>query len=204
MATRVKICGITSVDDARQALDVGADAIGVVFYEPSPRAVSVQQVRQIASAVGPFVTLVGLFVNASADTINNVLKSVPLQLLQFHGDEPPEFCEQFGMPWCKAIRMAPDLDVVAEAEKFANAQALLFDAWQKDKYGGTGKVFEWQRVPQLGKPVILAGGLNPDNVVEAVKTVRPYAVDVSGGVEAAKGVKSPEKMQQFIERAKSA
>ncbi|MDM3871668.1 phosphoribosylanthranilate isomerase [Porticoccus sp. W117] len=204
MSTRVKICGITSVEDARHALQAGADAIGLVFYDKSPRFVETDVARQISAAVGPFVTLVGLFVNASAEQVNKVLGTVPLQVLQFHGDESSDFCRQFGRPWYKAIRMAPDLGVAEQVQAFGDSHGLLFDAWQADKYGGTGATFEWQRIPAMNKPVILAGGLTPENVVEAVKTVRPYAVDISGGVESSPGKKCPQKMQQFIERAKSA
>ena len=160
--------------------------------------------RKLLQRSAPIVTLVGLFVNASAEQVREVLDVVPLHVVQFHGDEDSAFCQQFGRPWYKAIRMAPELDVAAQAEAFSQSHGLLFDAWQKDKYGGTGATFEWHRIPQIAQPVILAGGLIPDNVAEAVKTVRPYAVDVSGGVESAPGVKCPQKMQQFIERAKGA
>ncbi|UTW45866.1 phosphoribosylanthranilate isomerase [bacterium SCSIO 12696] len=204
MTTRVKVCGITSVQDALDAVACGADAIGLVFYPPSPRAVTVEQAKSIALSVGPFVTVVGLFVNASQAEVNKVLAAVPIQVLQFHGDENNDFCSQFSRPWYKAIRMAPDLDVTEQTQAFSGSHGLLFDAWQKDKYGGTGATFEWARIPQIDRAVILAGGLNPDNVERAVKTVRPYAVDVSGGVERSPGKKCPQKMQQFIERAKSA
>lgn len=202
--TRVKICGITSVGDARAAVAAGVDAIGLVFFDKSPRAVSVAVARDICQAVGPFVTTVGLFVNAEPAFVADVLKQVPLHVLQFHGDETQEECEQYGRPWYKAIRMNPALDPVAEMARFSNASGYLFDAYNKDKYGGTGETFDWSRVPNGDQPVILAGGLTPDNVAEAVQTVAPYAVDVSGGVESAPGQKDTAKMQRFVAQAKNA
>lgn len=204
MATvRVKICGITSVVDAQQAVAAGADAIGLVFYDKSPRAVTVGQAAEIAAAVGPYVSVVGLFVNAGVEEVRSVLRRVPLHVLQFHGDEDESFCRQFNRPWYKAIRVGPELDVAAEMARFSAACGVLLDAWSDDKYGGTGKTFDWQRVPQSDRAVVLAGGLTPENVAEAVATVKPYAVDVSGGVEQAPGKKCPEKVRQFIESAKA-
>ena len=200
---RIKICGITSVEDALHAVSAGADAIGLVFYPQSPRAVSVQQAAEIAVAVGPYVTVVGLFVNADAEQVHSVLSKVPLHILQFHGDEDARFCEQFKRPWYKAIRMSPVLDPQQEMENFENAAGYLFDAWSKDIYGGTGETFDWQRIPQSDRPIILAGGLTPDNIAQAVAMVKPYGVDVSGGVEREPGQKCPQKIQQFIENAKS-
>ncbi len=204
--TRVKICGITSETDARAAADAGADAVGLVFYEDSPRFVTVEQAQQVAAAVGPFVTIVGLFVNASADRIRDILQQVPLHVLQFHGDEDNAFCQQFGRPWYKAIRMHPDRDPRAEMARYPSASACLFDAWQADKYGGTGQVFDWQRLSKVSlahnTPVILAGGLTPDNVADAIRQVAPYSVDVSGGVESAPGVKNAAMIQRFIDNVK--
>jgi phosphoribosylanthranilate isomerase len=199
MATRIKICGITRPEDAWRAAELGADAIGLVFYEPSPRNVSVEQASEILDILPPFVTSVGLFVNASADEINNILELLNLDLLQFHGEESPEFCASFGRPWIKAIRMAEGVDLHAEAERYADAWGLLLDAYHPALPGGTGESFEWDRVPSdLPTSVILAGGLSADNVGEAIRTVRPYAVDVSGGVEAEKGIKDWGKMADFV------
>ena len=197
---RVKICGITREEDAKAAVESGADAIGLVFYSKSPRYVDLTSAHKIACAVGPFVTVVGLFVNASIDQVNEVIDAVELDLLQFHGDEDEAYCAQFHMPYIKAIRMYPGLDVTDVMADYPSARGFLFDAWNKDKYGGTGETFEWQRLSGLDEtPYILAGGLNPDNIGEAVATARPYAVDVSGGVEVSPGIKSSELIQQFID-----
>lgn len=197
--TRIKICGITRPEDAEQAAKLGADAIGLVFYGPSPRNVDVEQASAVVDALPPFVTSVGLFVNASVDEIKAVLEHVNLDLLQFHGDESPEFCASFDRPWIKAIRMAEGVDLQAEAERYAQSWGLLLDAYHPALPGGTGESFEWARVPaDLSTSVVLAGGLNAENVAEAVATVRPYAVDVSGGVEAEKGVKDWGKMADFV------
>lgn len=201
---RTKICGITSVEDAIAVVEAGADAIGLVFYPPSSRFVQAEQAAAIARAAGPFVTVTGLFVDASADTINALLRQVPLHLLQFHGDEPAEFCESFGRPYIKALRMRPDMDVAAEIARYPSALGILLDAWRPGVPGGTGEVFDWHRVPsQAEKPLILAGGLTPDNVAEAVKTPGLYAVDVSGGVEQSPGKKDFRKVNAFIHNAKS-
>jgi len=201
--TRVKICGITRVEDARAAADAGADAIGLVFYQRSPRHVSVDDARAIAAAVGPFVTTVALFVNPEPSQVEEVVHRVRPGLLQFHGDEDGDFCDRFGQPWIKAIRMKPDGDPVAEMAKFPGASGFLFDAWSPDTYGGTGTTFDWKRIADLdGFPLILAGGLTPDNVGEAVRLLSPYAVDVSGGVEAARGVKDAGKVGRFVRAVK--
>jgi len=197
---RVKICGITREEDAKAAVESGADAIGLVFYSKSPRYVDLTSAHKIVCAVGPFVTVVGLFVNASIDQVNEVIDAVGLDLLQFHGDEDEAYCAQFHKPYIKAIRMSPGLDVKDVMADYPSARGFLFDAWNKDKYGGTGETFEWQRLSGLDEiPYVLAGGLNPDNIGEAVATARPYAVDVSGGVEVSPGVKSSELIQQFID-----
>lgn len=189
MRTRVKICGITRPEDGRAAARLGADAIGLVFYDHSPRAVSLDQAAAVMAGLPPFVTTVGLFVDPSAETVERVLGRLALDLLQFHGDEAPEFCARFGRPWLKAIRMRPGLDLQAEAERYHQARGLLLDAYRPGVPGGTGEVFEWDRVPQaLAGSIILAGGLTPDNVAAAIEQVRPYAVDVSGGVESAQGI----------------
>lgn len=199
MRTRIKICGITRPQDGQDAAQLGADAIGLVFYAPSPRAVNVEQATAICDALPPFVTRVGLFVNADRNEINTVLAEVPLDLLQFHGDETPADCEGYDRPYIKALRMAADVDVMAEAEAYERAAGILFDSYEAGVPGGTGQTFDWQRVPAgIKQPVILAGGLNPRNVATAVERVRPYAVDVSGGVETAKGIKDKGKMTAFI------
>lgn len=201
-STRVKICGITRVEDARAAAAAGADAIGLVFYPKSSRYIECSDAVNIARAVGPFVTVVGLFVNATVEDVTSTLSEVDLDLLQFHGDEDAAYCEQFGRPYIKAIRMEPELDVAEVMSKYPSASGFLFDAWNKDKYGGTGETFKWDRMPDLtDNALILAGGLTPDNVAEAVATTKPYAVDVSGGVEISPGIKSEQLIQQFIARA---
>jgi phosphoribosylanthranilate isomerase len=207
MRVRVKICGITRPEDGVAAARLGADAIGLVFYAPSPRHVTIAQAQAVCAALPPFVTVVGLFVDAPAPEVLAVLQAVPLDVLQFHGDEAPAYCAAFGRPWLKALRMRDGLDVAAEARRYAGAQGLLLDAYQPGQPGGTGTAFDWQRMPQgLDLPLILAGGLTPDNVAEAITVARPYAVDVSGGVEQAKGIKSADKMAAFmreVERVQS-
>ena len=206
--TRVKICGITRADDALAAVRAGADAIGLVFYAPSPRAVTVEQAAEICAVLPPFVTTVGLFVDASEADVTAVLARVPLDLLQFHGDESPAYCRSFGTPWIKALAMRDGLDVAACAERYAGARGLLLDAWVPGVPGGTGEVFDWARIPDtLPMPVVLAGGLTPDNVAQAIDQVRPWAVDVSGGVEARdasgnalRGIKSARAMNAFIQQ----
>jgi len=196
--TRIKICGITRPEDARAAVELGADALGLVFYPPSARCVSVEQAWEIARVVPPFVTLVGLFVNESKLTVRRVMEAVPIQILQFHGEEEESFCRSFHAPYIKAARVRPGLDLVKYAESYPTAQGLLLDAYVEG-YGGAGKAFDWSLVPQrLPLPVILSGGLDSGNVATAVRTVRPWAVDVSSGVEAAKGIKSAEKIAAFI------
>lgn len=199
---RVKICGITSVEDGVHAAHAGADAIGLVFYKPSSRYVAVDQAAAIAYGVGPLVTTVGLFVNESKAAIEQVLSQVPLQLIQFHGDEPAAFCEQFARPYIKAIRMEQGIDLEGAMAAHPKAMGFLLDAYKPGVPGGTGEVFDWQRVPtQLARRIVLAGGLTPENVATAREQVKPYGVDVSGGVEASPGKKSPEKVTAFIENA---
>jgi len=196
---RVKICGLTSVEDAKFVVAAGADAIGLVFYAKSPRAVDMKVAVDITRAVGPFVTVVGLFVDAAEQTIHDTLSAVPLHVIQFHGDESNAFCRQFAKPFIKAIRMAPDVIVFDTIAQFPDASSLLLDAYQPGLPGGTGQSFEWQRFPANAEvPLILAGGLTPENVAQAVAQTRPYAVDVSGGVELNPGKKCPNKVAQFI------
>lgn len=200
---RVKVCGITSTADAEAAVAAGADAIGLVFYAKSPRAVTVDQAAEIARKVGPFVTVVGLFVDAESEFVANVLNHVPLHVLQFHGNESESYCQQFKRPYLKALRMKDDLDVSTAMAKFSSAVGILLDAYRPGVPGGTGETFDWQRVPtQSSLPVVLAGGLNPENVATAVESTQVYGVDVSGGVEASPGKKDTEKMMAFVRHAK--
>jgi len=202
---RSKICGITRVDDALTAAKAGADAIGLVFYAKSPRAVDVRQAREIVAALPPFVTTVGLFVNASRCEINEILDAVPLDMLQFHGDETPAQCEGFHPPWFKALRVGNGEDIEAQVARYANASGILLDTFVAGVPGGTGERFDWSLIPAaLAKPLILAGGLTAENVQQAIAQVRPYAVDVSGGVEASKGVKDASKVMAFVGRVRSA
>ena len=199
MRTRVKICGITRPEDGLEAVRQGADAIGLVFYPPSPRAVSLAQASAITRVLPPFVTVVGLFVNASRQEIEQVRAATRLDLLQFHGDEQHVDCTGHGVPYIKVVRMRPEVDLHRERERFPDACGLLLDTYEKGKPGGTGRAFEWQRIPaDLASSIVLAGGLNSDNVEQAIREVRPYAVDVSGGVEAAKGIKDGAKIAAFI------
>lgn len=199
MRTRVKICGITREEDALAAVAAGADAIGLVFYPPSPRHVTPEQAGRITRRLPPFVTVVGLFVNADAETIAQSVAAGRVNLLQFHGQECPDYCAQHGLPWLKAVRMKEDLDLDKAAADYAGAAALLLDAYRPGVPGGTGETFDWARIPgHLAERIVLAGGLNPDNVAEAVRTVHPYAVDVSGGVEAEPGIKDPARIASFM------
>ncbi len=199
MRTRSKICGITRPADGQKAAELGVDAIGLVFYAKSPRAVNTQKAVEIASVLPAFVSTVGLFVNPAPEEVQAALAEVPLDLLQFHGDESPAFCAQFKRPYIKAIRMRDDIDLAAELECYSASCGLLLDTYQPGLPGGTGESFDWQRIPEnLASKIILAGGLNAENVAEAIKQVQPYAVDVSGGVEASKGIKDAEKMAAFM------
>ena len=199
MRTRVKICGITSIEDALLAVKLGADAVGFVFYEPSPRNVSITLAKAIVEALPPFVSAVGLFVNETPAIIKNILKEVNLDILQFHGDESPQACEQFNMPYYKAIRVKEDTNLLQYAQLYKSAKALLLDTYSEKSVGGTGLVFDWNLIPEnISKPLILAGGLTAENVGLAIERVNPYAVDVSGGVEQSKGIKDTEKMAAFM------
>lgn len=201
LRVRVKICGITSVQDALTAVKHGADAIGLVFYAPSSRNVSIAQAQEIARQIPAFVSVVGLFVNAEASFVNKVISQVKINLLQFHGDETPEECNQFSLPFIKAIRVKPDTNLIQCAIDFSAAKALLLDTYTEGLMGGTGHVFDWDLIPkQMAKPVILAGGLTADNVAQAIQKVQPYAVDVSGGVEMSKGIKDTDKIAAFMQQ----
>jgi phosphoribosylanthranilate isomerase len=199
MRTRVKICGITRPEDGRAAARAGADAIGLVFYQPSPRCVEVPQARAICAELPPLVSVVALFVDASRERVSEVLNALPIDLLQFHGAETAADCEVYGRPYIKAIAMREGIDPVQVMADYPAAKGFLLDAYQPHSFGGGGVAFDWSRVPgHSDRPAILAGGLDPDNVARAVALTRPYAVDVSSGVESAKGVKSGDKIEAFM------
>lgn len=201
--TRIKICGLTRAEDMQVAIEAGADALGLVFYPPSPRFVDPEQAVRLAGMAPPFVSVVGLFVNAEARQVSELLAAVPIHLLQFHGDEDEAYCRQFGRPYIKAARMRPGLDLLQYAASFPSAQAILVDAFVEG-YGGGGKSFDWNLIPNsMSKPLVLSGGLDADNVGEAIRRVRPAAVDVSSGVEAAKGIKDADKIRSFIAAARA-
>lgn len=205
MRTRAKICGITRIEDIHSAVNAGVDAIGFVFYAPSPRSVTIPQAQELAKHIPAYVQIVGLFVNATADEITQVLEEVPLDILQFHGDETSEQCQQIAAQtkrrWYKAIQVKPELDVIKTIKSYqqAGASAVLLDAWHPELKGGTGHQFDWSQFPTLDIPLILAGGLKPENIEDAIKTTRAYAVDVSGGVESAKGIKDQQLIEHFMQ-----
>ena len=204
MRTRVKVCGITRPEDARAAADAGADAIGLVFYPPSPRRLALEQARGLRLALPPFVSAVALFVNPDAADVARVIDVVRPDLLQFHGDESPEFCARFGVPYLKTCRMGPGVDLLEYLSPFTDAAGWLADAYVEG-YGGAGESFDWSLVPaERPRPVILSGGLNAGNVREAIRRVRPWGVDVSSGVESAKGIKDAAKIAAFIAEVKHA
>lgn len=204
--TRVKICGITRVEDMRAAVAAGADAIGLVFYPPSPRAVTAEQAADIVAQTPAFVTTVGLFVDPTVEQVKGVLEQVHLDMLQFHGDEEEAFCCSFQRPFIKAIRMREGTDLVAEMKRWQRARGILVDAFVEGVPGGTGVAFDWSLLPQASVvPLILAGGLTPDNITRAIEQARPFAVDVSGGVEqkdasgkSLGGIKSADAIEQFM------
>ena len=203
--TRIKICGITRPQDALAAAAAGADAVGFVFYRPSPRHVAPDAAAAIARALPPFVTTVGLFVDAPADAVRAALAAVPLGLLQCHGDEPPDFCGQFGRPVIKAVRIRPETDLLQYAARYPDAAALLLDAFRPGVPGGTGEIFDWDLIPAaLDARVVLSGGLTPGNAGAGIERVRPWAVDVSSGVEAAPGIKDEERIGQFAAAVRAA
>ena len=203
--TRVKICGITRPEHARAAAGAGADAIGLMFYEPSPRYVSSAGARAVCEALPPMVSVVGVFVNPEPCEIETVIECLPIDLLQFHGEEPPELCTGAGRPYVKAVRVRTRDDIFEAAARYTDARALLLDAHHDALWGGTGSRFDWSVVPgDVGRPVILAGGLTPENVAGAIRKVRPFAVDVSGGVESAPGEKDARRMERFMREVASA
>jgi len=207
--TRIKICGLTRVQDVRLVAELGADALGMVFYAHSPRNVSVPKAAQLVAATPPFISTVGLFVNPFADEVREVLRHIPLSVLQFHGEEDAAFCAQFGLPYLKAIRVKPGLDLLQCASlyvgsrNYAGAQGLLLDTFVEGTHGGTGQSFDWNLIPHnLPLPIILSGGLHAENVAQAIQKVRPYAVDISSGVEETKGIKDAAKVAAFINEVK--
>lgn len=204
-STRIKICGITRKEDALAVVDSGADALGLVFYAASPRAVTIEQAAAIAAVVPPFVSVVALFVDEPMGSIERILDAVPIDLIQFHGDESPEFCQQFGRPWIKALRVKPGLDIADVGHRYRRARGLLLDSWQEGVPGGTGKPFDWQlALVDMPLPVVLAGGLHEENVGEAIRILKPAAVDVSGGVESSPGIKDTRKIHRFIAAVRAA
>ena len=206
--TRIKICGITRIEDALCAARAGADAIGLNFYEPSQRAVTIEQAISIATALPPFVSTVALFVNAAPREVDAVMSRLRPSMLQFHGDEDAAYCAQFGMPFLKAIRVGDAMsadDLLEYASEFHAAQALLLDTLSRGRYGGSGESFDWQIIPNVMRPrILLAGGLQPDNVAAAVRMIAPFAVDVSSGVEIQKGVKDHAKIEKFTKEVANA
>jgi phosphoribosylanthranilate isomerase len=203
MTVKVKICGITSPEQALMAQRAGADALGLVIYPKSSRYVDIQRAAEIRAVIAPETMAVVLLVNADKATVKQVIDEVKPDLLQFHGDETPAFCRQFGFPFIRAIRMREGLDLDAEVAAYQAEGGFLFDAWSDDQYGGTGHQFDWSRLPaQRDYKLILAGGLRPDNVADAVTQVCPYMVDVSGGVESSPGIKNEQKVAAFVANAK--
>lgn len=205
MRTRVKICGITSVGDGLAAARHGADAIGLIFYPPSPRLVTLERAREIAASLPAFVARVAVFVNPAAADVEAVIRACRPDLIQFHGEEAADFCRSFGVPYLRALRVRPGVDLLESLSLFGDAAGWLLDAYRQELYGGTGEAFDWELVPRsLPRPLILSGGLDAANVGEAIRRVRPWAVDVSSGVEAAKGVKDERRIAEFMEAVRSA
>ncbi len=206
--TRIKICGITRIDDALCAASAGADAIGLIFYPPSPRVVTIEQAASISAVLPPFVSTVALFVNASVHEVEDVMRHLRPSILQFHGDEDAAFCTQFGVPFIKAMRVGERMrshDLLEYADEFKAARAVLLDTLAPGIYGGSGESFDWNLIPVgMRRRVLLSGGLHPENVSGAIRLIRPWAVDVSSGVEASKGVKDHAKIHKFIEEVRNA
>lgn len=200
---RIKFCGLTTADDVACAARLGADAIGLVFYPPSARAVTPDTANRITDAIPSFITVTALFLNATRGAIENTLAAVPIDLLQFHGDEPPAFCESFGKPYIKALPMADRIDIKKAARRYAGARGLLLDSHSRGDAGGQGKTFDWQAL-DVEQPIILAGGLAPNNVQEAITVVKPWAVDVSSGVEGRPGKKDHQRMAAFVNEVNNA
>jgi len=203
--TRIKICGITRPEDARVAVASGADAIGLVFYAGSPRFVNIEQAAEIIAVIPPFVTVVALFVDEPAASVARVLENLSIDMLQFHGEESPEYCRSFNRPWMKALRVRPELDIPELCTQYSGARAMLLDSWQEGVPGGTGKTFDWSLAQgERSSALVLAGGLNEANVADAIAQLNPVAVDVSGGVEAAPGIKDQGKIERFVAAVRAA
>ncbi|MCD4486755.1 phosphoribosylanthranilate isomerase [Chromobacterium vaccinii] len=203
MVVRIKICGITRPEDGAEAARLGADAVGLVFYDKSPRNVSIEQARAVITALPPFVSVVALFVNPEREWVERVLAGCAIDVLQFHGEESAEFCRAFHRPYLKAVRVKPGVDLLEWAGRYPDARGLLTDAFVEGAHGGTGATFDWTLLPDdLPLPLILSGGLDEQNIIEAVRRVKPAAVDVSSGVEASKGIKSAARMAAFISGAR--
>ena len=199
MRTRVKVCGITKKEDALLAADLGVDALGFVFYKDSPRYIDPGKVGEITSALHPFILRVGLFVNSNEDAVRDSIKKSKINFLQFHGDESEKYCNQFNLPYIKSISMKDGVNLLECCSEYRSASALLLDTYNKKLKGGTGEVFDWKKIPNnLSSPLIIAGGLNPENIENLIKLVNPFCVDVSGGVEINKGIKDKEKMKKFM------
>jgi phosphoribosylanthranilate isomerase len=202
--TRIKICGVRDPITARLAAEAGADAIGLNFHEPSPRYLEAKNAARIMDALPPLVMGVGVFVNLPVEDVHAILSIVRLDMLQFHGEEPPEYCDQFGIPWIHVAKVGRGVDLLEYADRFSRAKALLLDADVPGEAGGTGRAFDWASIPRdMPLPIILSGGLTPQNVGRAVREVRPWAVDVSSGVESSRGVKDPARIVEFIRSVRS-
>jgi len=201
---KIKICGLTDPENSKQIASLDIHAIGLVFFNESPRAVLIDQANEIIQEIPPFINKVGLFVNANSNFVDQVLNSVNIDTIQFHGDESSSDCSQFQMPFIKAIRMREGINLLSQAEEFSSASGLLLDSFEEDSYGGTGKSFDWNLIKNnLDLPIILAGGLNKDNIMSAIEKTQPYAIDISSGVEVDKGIKDIEKTKEIIEIVKS-
>lgn len=200
MRTRVKICGITNYEDAKCAIDNGVDALGLVFHASSPRFVTVSQAKKIIHNLSPFTDIVALFVDENAKQVYSCLKSLSIDILQFHGNESVDYCEQFGKRYLKVIKMRKNIDLISATNIYVSASAILLDSYKPDVPGGTGQIFDWSLIEKINKPIILAGGLNIDNVAIAIERVQPYAVDVSGSIEQSEGIKDHQKIRCFMEK----
>ena len=201
--TRVKFCGLRHKDDVADAVALGVDALGFVFYEPSSRYVAPEDAATLTRAVPAFLTRVGLFVNENAETIKRIFEIARLNLIQYHGEESPEFCDSVGLPYIKAFRVQQDMDIRVAMDCYPNASGFLLDAYVKGQPGGTGERFDWGLIPRSYAPIILAGGLTPDNAKDAIEQVAPWALDVSGGIESKPGRKDPDKMARFMDACRN-
>ena len=198
MMTRVKFCGLTHRDDVTEAVESGADALGFVFYESSARYVTPEQASELTRIVPAFITRVGLFVDADAALVQGIFHHAGLNLVQYHGNESSEFCDSVGLPYIKAFRVRPGINILAEMERYPNALGFLLDAYVEGRPGGTGERFDWGLIPKTDRTIILAGGLTPENAKDAIECVAPWALDVSGGIETEPGRKDPDKMRRFV------